>query len=133
MPAIQHSTAVHELVPLLFVDDIQLCVGFYVDKLGFKVEAKWEPDGALAWCKLRRDGSALMLQLATEEDRPANERGGGVYFYFDCEDVDGMYAEVVARGLKVKPPKAAHYGQTQISVRDPGGYYLWFQSPTTSA
>ena len=133
MPAIQHSTAVHELVPLLFVDDIQVGAGFYVDKLGFQVEAKWEPDGALAWCKLRRDGSALMLQQATDEDRPANERVGGVYFYFDCEDVDRMYAEVVARGLKVKPPKVAHYGQKQISVRDPSGYSLWFQSPATSA
>jgi uncharacterized glyoxalase superfamily protein PhnB len=132
MPAIQHSTAVRELVPLLFVDDIQLCVGFYVDKLGFKVEARWEPEGALAWCKLRRDGSAIMLQQANDEDGPANERGRGVYFYFDCDDVDTMYADVVARGLKVKPPKVAYYGLKQISVRDPSGYNLWFQSSAKS-
>ena len=125
----QPTAAVRELIPLLFVDDIQGCVAFYVGKLGFAIEAKWEPQGALAWCKLRRDGAAIMLQQATDEDAPASQRGRGVDFYFNCDDVEAMYAEVVARGLNVEAPKESHYGEKQLSLRDPGGYSLCFQSP----
>jgi uncharacterized glyoxalase superfamily protein PhnB len=129
MNTAQHSSLVRELVPLLFVDDIQSCVAFYVDKLGFTMQGTWEPDGKLTWCKLRRDGSAIMLQLATDEDGAAGERGRGIIFYFNCRDVDAMYAEVVARGLAVNVPRVVFYGEKQLSLRDPDGYSLCFQSP----
>jgi len=126
---ITKTAIVRELVPLLFVDDIQSCVDFYIHKLGFSMEMKWEPGGKLAWCRLRRDQSAIMLQQACAEDGPANQRGRGIGFYFNCDDVNAMYADVLARGLKVDPPKAAHYGENQLSLRDPGEYSLIFQSP----
>jgi uncharacterized glyoxalase superfamily protein PhnB len=128
----EKTAVVRELVPLLFVDDMRLSADFYMEKLGFVMEQKWEPQGKLAWCKLRRDGSAIMLQQANEEDGPAGERGRGIGFYFNCDDVDAMYAEVVARGLAVKPPEVAHYGEKQMSVRDPDGYSLCFQSPAAA-
>jgi len=131
MNTAQHSSVVHELVPLLFVDDIQSCVAFYIEKLAFTMQAKWEPDGKLTWCKLRRDGSAIMLQKACEEDGPAGARGRGIIFYFNCHDVDAMYAELVARDLIVNLPKVAFYGEKQLSLRDPDGYSLCFQSPAT--
>jgi uncharacterized glyoxalase superfamily protein PhnB len=131
MNTAQHSSVVHELVPLLFVDDIQSCVVFYIEKLAFTMQAKWEPDGKLTWCKLRRDGSAIMLQKACEEDGPAGARGRGIIFYFNCHDVDAMYAELVARDLIVNLPKVAFYGEKQLSLRDPDGYSLCFQSPAT--
>jgi uncharacterized glyoxalase superfamily protein PhnB len=133
MSVVQQTAVVRELAPLLFVDDIQLCAAFYMDKLGFEMVGKWEPQGKLAWCKLRRDGAVIMLQQACEEDGPAGERGRGIGFYFNCDDVDAMYGEVVARGLTVNPPKAAFYGEKQLSLRDPGGYSLCFQSPVARA
>jgi glyoxylase I family protein len=131
MNTAQHSSVVRELVPLLFVDDIQSCAAFYTDKLGFTMHAKWEPDGELTWCKLRRDGSAIMLQQACNEDGPISVRGRGIIFYFNCHDVDARYAEVVARGLTVNLPQVVFYGEKQLSLRDPDGYGLCFQSPAT--
>jgi hypothetical protein len=61
-----------------------------MDKLGFTIQGRWEPDGRLAWCMLRRDGSAVMLQQACDEDGPAGERGRGIIFYFTSDDVDMM-------------------------------------------
>ena len=133
MSAPQQPAVMRDVVPLLFVDDIHLCVAFYVNTLGFAIEGKWEPEGTLAWCKLRRDRSAIMLQQACEEDGPAGERGRGIVFYFNCDDVDAFYAEVVARGLSVSPPEVAFYGEKQLSLRDPGGYSLCFQSPAEPA
>ncbi len=128
MSVADKPASVYELVPLLFVDDIQLCVAFYVDKLGFTLQQRWDPDGKLSWCRLRRDKSAVMLQQATEEDGPASERGRGIGFYFNCDDVEAMYAEVTSRGLMVNPLKVTYYGEKQLSLRDPGGYSLIFQS-----
>ena len=117
-----------EIVPLLFVDDITACVSFYVDILGFAIQRKWEPDGKLAWCRLGRDSASLMLQKACDEDGPADTRGRGIGFYFNCDNIDALYAEFTSRGLQAAPPKAAYYGEKQLTLRDPAGYNITFQS-----
>jgi lactoylglutathione lyase len=132
MPLSLRTAIVRELVPLLAVEDINRSVIFYESKLGFSIAMKWEPEGKLEWCRLERDGSAVMLQQACEEDGPAVGRGRGVGFFFNCDDVDAMHAELVANGLNVDPPKLAFYGLNQLFVTDPDGYELCFQSPQES-
>ena len=53
MPPVQRAT-IRELVPLLFVADIQRSLAFFRDQLGFEVTASWELAGNLAWCRLAR-------------------------------------------------------------------------------
>jgi uncharacterized glyoxalase superfamily protein PhnB len=129
MPLIQRATTVRELVPLLYVQDINSSMGFYRDHLGFEVAVKWEPDGKLAWCRLQRDDSALMLQQADDEDEPQG-RGRGISFYFVCDDAGAIHTEFSQRGLCLDPPKFAFYGMNQVFVKDPDGYELCFESPT---
>src|SRR5688500_6023619 len=101
MPAIHPAAAVTEVVPLLFVDDAARSAAFYRDTLGFEMTGSWEPEGKLAWCRMRRGGAVLMLQQACpEEDGPAAARGRGVEFFFTCDDADAVYAELTANGLK---------------------------------
>jgi lactoylglutathione lyase len=128
MTSVEGVAAIRELVPLLFVQDITASVAFYVDQLGFTLAAKWEPNGKLAWCRVARDGSAIMLQQAEDEDGPAEGRGRGIGFYFNCDSVDAIYAEFSGRGLVLKQPKVTYYGEKQINLRDPDGYSLCFQS-----
>jgi len=123
------STPVHELVPLLYVEDIQRSLAFYRDKLGFAMSQSWEPDGELAWCRLERGGAALMLQQACEEDGPPQARGRGTAFYFHCEDADAEHARLSAAGLALAPPSTAFYGMRQLLLQDPDGYQLCFQHP----
>lgn len=121
--------AIQELVPLLFVEDIVRTAAFYQQRLGFEMTMKWEPAGKLSWCRLERGGAALMLQQALpEEDGPAEGRGRGVGFYFNCDDADGMHADLASRGLSLAAPQAAFYGMNQLFVKDPDGYELCFQS-----
>lgn len=123
------AAKVTELVPLLFVDEIAKSVAFY-DLLGFKMVARWETeDGTLGWCRMQRDGAAVMLQQATEEDAPATGRGQGVGFYFLCDDVDALHTELTSRGILVAAPVVMFYGMKQIFPKDPDGYELCFQSP----
>jgi len=123
------AATIQEIVPLLFVGDINRSAAFYQDRLGFAMTMKWEPAGKLSWCRLERGGAALMLQQALpEEDGPAEGRGRGVGFYFNCVDADAMHADLASRGLPVAAPQASFYGMNQIFVKDPDGYELCFQS-----
>jgi uncharacterized glyoxalase superfamily protein PhnB len=120
--------AVGEIVPLLFVADIQRSVEFYCGALGFDLAQTWAPDGKLAWCRMERGNSALMLQQACEEDGPAAGRGRGVSFYFLCDNADVLCDEFRAAGLALDTPKVAFYGMNQLFVKDPDGYELCFQN-----
>jgi uncharacterized glyoxalase superfamily protein PhnB len=122
--------AIRELVPLLFVEDAARSADFYRERLGFALAQSWAPEGTLAWCRLVRDGAAVMLQQACpEDDGPAEGWGRGVVFYFNCDDAAAMHADLASRGLSIAPPQAAFYGMNQVRVRDPDGYELCFQSP----
>ena len=127
MPVAHRTTGIRELAPLLFVQDIARSVAFY-QQLGFKLAGTWEPDGKLAWCRLERTGSAVMLQQAEEEDGPAEGRGRGVGLFFTCDDVDALHGEFVSADVKIAPPQVAFYGMKQIFLKDPDGYDLCFES-----
>lgn len=122
------AAVISELVPLLYVDNVDDSVAFYRDQLGFRLAATWEPDGKLAWCRMEREGAAVMLQQACDEDGPADQRGRGVGFFFHCDDAAAFHRELAVRGLSVAPPELAFYGMTQVFVKDPDGYQLCFQS-----
>ena len=133
MSVARARAAVSELVPLLFVEDTGRAVAFYRDTLGFEMTGSWEPEGKLAWCRMRRGGAVVMLQQACpEEDGPAAGRGRGVEFFFTCDDADAVFAELAAKGLKLKPPEVAFYGMKQLFLKDPDGYSLCFQNPVSN-
>lgn len=125
------TATVNDLIPLLFVEDIGRSLAFYRDQLGFSMVEKWEPDGKLAWCRLSRGGATLMLQQANDEDGPAAGRGRGIGFYFLCDDAVAVHAEFTAAGLTLAPPAVAFYGMQQLYLKDPDGYDLCFQNPTS--
>jgi uncharacterized glyoxalase superfamily protein PhnB len=128
MAIVHQSATIQDLIPLLFVEDMDGSLAFYRDQLGFDVAEKWEPEGKIAWCRLVRGGATLMLQEACEEDGPAAGRGRGVGFFFHCDDADTVHIELCAKGLLLDPPTTAFYGMKQLFFKDPDGYELCFQS-----
>jgi glyoxylase I family protein len=58
---------------------------------------------------------------------------GDTCIYFGWEDLDRLYAELVAKGVKLNPPKVAPYGMKQLYVTDPDGFGLCFQWPVAQA
>lgn len=129
MSEIASATPIHDLVPLLSVQEINRSAAFYRNQLGFVMTNIWEPNANLIWCRLERGGAAIMLQQADAEDGPSENRGHGVHFYFNCGDIDALYAELAQRGLQLNPPIVAFYGLKQVFLADPDGYQLCFQSP----
>jgi len=130
MAVTERRARVHQMWPLLVVQDISRSIGFYRDQLGFVLVGSAESNGKVYWCRMERQGSVLMLQQADEEDGPAEGRGRGVSLYFICDDSESMHAELAARGLQLNPPSVAYYGMKQLFVPEPDGYSICFESPT---
>jgi uncharacterized glyoxalase superfamily protein PhnB len=78
---------------------------------------------------LCRDEVALHLLAAQETKRiPGN---GGICVFVD--DVDGVYAELAARGANViKPPQNYDYGMRDFDVLDLDGNHLTFGQASPS-
>jgi len=129
---------IHGVAPLLQVFDMPTSLHFYRDVLGFTVWGSSEPGDNCNWCGLKLHGAEVMLNTAYEaEYRPQAPEAARIAahedtcLFFGCEDLEAAYQHVLAHGIEAKPPKVAPYGMKQLWFKDPDGYGLCFQWPTT--
>ena len=120
------------LVPLLRVSDMERSVRYYTHGLGCTMKHSWVVDGDLRWCWLVLGTAALMLQQLVQDGGPAQELGGGVCLYFNCDDAIAVYRSLLGREVAVSEPQVGN-GMWEIFLRDPDGYRLSFISPTDVA
>jgi lactoylglutathione lyase len=124
---------VTQVVPFLWVSDMQRSVRYYVDGLGFTITLKWEPDGKLRWCCMTKGRAAIMLQEfwkdGSHPGQPDGKLGQGVSLNFQCEDALAIYRDVTSRGIEAQEPFVGNALWT-FSLSDPDGYRLEFASPT---
>lgn len=121
-----------ESVPFFGVTDMAASLRFWRDGLGFRVALSWEPggDGKIAWCRLERDGAALMLQEYAPGRRPEGKLGLGVSVCFMCTDALALHKEATARGLAVRAEPFVGNNLWVVGFVDPDGYVVDFESPT---
>jgi lactoylglutathione lyase len=120
------------VVPFFMVADIPTSLRFYIDGLGFTLKNKWTPHSPdqIIWCWLELGGASLMLQQYTPGRIPAETRGVGSSIWFQCKDSVVLYREFLSRGLSPKEPFVGN-GLWDVSITDPDGYHLHFESPTS--
>ena len=133
MAGTQQRAKVSQAVPFFRVSDMQASLRFYVDGLGFEIYEKWDHDGTIRWCWLRRDNVALMLQDLPQENGTTRTLDGtlglGVSIMFLCDDAIALYRECKARGLQPSKPFVGN-SMWVTSLRDPDGYRIEFESRT---
>ena len=122
-----------QVVPFLGVTDMERSLRFYFDGLGFTIMNKWEPEGRIRWCWLRRGGASIMLQEFVKEghggQRPEGVLGQGVNLCFQCEDAVALYRQLRSRGLEAREPFVGN-SMWVTGLSDPDGYKLDFESAT---
>jgi lactoylglutathione lyase len=119
---------VQQAVPFLRVTNMAASVHFY-EQLGFAITRRWEPAGSLRWCWLEHGAASLMLQDARLE----GTLGVGVSICFMCTDAIAIHDDVAARGVAPAEDPCVGNGLWVVSYRDPDGYRIDFESPTTVA
>src|SRR5262249_11406979 len=122
--------AIKRITPLLFVPEIEPCVKFWTQCLGF-ANAVEGPDGSkLAFVSLQRDGTEIMYQsyASVEKDVPAIARAvrkGPTFLYIEVDSLDVINAAV--KGAEVyMPERTTFYGAREIGIKDPAGHCITF-------
>lgn len=120
-----------QLTPVIVVDQVEPCVPFWVDRLGFKqVHAIPGPDGKLVFGSVERDGVEIMYQTRASviADHPAMAQelnGRSIVLFITVGDVDAV-EKALAGAPIVKAKHQTFYGSTEIYVREPGGNTVGF-------
>ena len=121
------------LTPVLIVDAIEPCLGFWTGRLAFHITAE-VPDGShLGFVILQKDGVEVMYQTRQSilNDAPGvlpTSRGHSTALFMEVSDLDD-----VARALDglpiVLPRRRTFYGMDEIGVKEPGGHVVIFAQP----
>jgi catechol 2,3-dioxygenase-like lactoylglutathione lyase family enzyme len=107
---------------VFIVKDMVKSIEHYRDALGFSVTFQY--GNPTFYACLCRDEVALHLLAAHETSKRLPGNGGICVF---VKDVDGVHAELAARGAKViKPPQDYDYGMRDFDVVDLDGNQLTF-------
>ena len=118
------------LAPVLLVEDIEPCVEFWRDRLGFAVETEVPEGDKLGFVILSADDVRVMYQsrASLKKDVPALADQDFVscnVLYISVSSIDDI--EKRLEGIeKVVPRRETFYGATEIAVRDPAGYVVSF-------
>ena len=127
----QHSPSLKQLTPVLIVDEVEPCLEFWVDRLGFEVTNRVPGDnGKLVFASVQQGSIEIMYQTRASvlEDLPAAARdltGHSVSLFITVGDLDAI--ENSLRGVPVvKPRHQTFYGSTEIYVKEPGGNTVGF-------
>ena len=119
-----------KVTPILVVDAIEPCLGFWTERLGFTVNAQVPEGDRLGFVILQRDGVEVMYQTRSgiAADVPsvaASGAGSRTLLFIEVSDVND-----VARRLEgvevVVPMRTTFYGAREIFVRAPCGTVVGF-------
>jgi uncharacterized glyoxalase superfamily protein PhnB len=131
MPTSATQPALGHLTPVLVVDQVEPCIHFWVDRLGFTAENQVPGnDGRLVFASVKRGDMEVMYQTRTSviADRPASAAeltGHSTALFITTEDLDAV--ERALDGVPVVQPRhTTFYGSTEIYVREPGGNTVGF-------
>jgi len=123
------NTNVKQVVPFLWVTDIERSVKFYTEGLNFEMINKWVDKDKLRWCWLQWGGAAIMLQEYLPERIPQIKRGEGVSVCFQCTDAVAIYHDALSKNIVASEPEVGNSMWVTLII-DPDGYKLDFESHT---
>jgi uncharacterized glyoxalase superfamily protein PhnB len=120
---------VKRLTPILYTDDVEACVKFWVERMHFEVTAE-VPDGErLAFAALQTGTIELMYGSYASLDKEPSvagsyQRGTG-FLFLEVDHLDWVLAAM--RGVPIVMPVHETFdGSTEFTVKDPAGRLITF-------
>ena len=118
------------LTPVLLVDEIEPCLAFWTDRLGFQKVSEVPHGDRLGFVILVRDGVQIMYETRAlmAEDLPELASGatpGSTILYIDVSNIE-QTVEALDGVDVVVPLRQTNYGRAEIYVREPAGNVVAF-------
>jgi uncharacterized glyoxalase superfamily protein PhnB len=126
-----NTFGLQHLTPVLVVDELEPCLRFWTDRLGFIAESQVPGEnGKLAFASVKAGNVEVMYQtrasVLAERPEAADEFvGHSTVLFITVEDLDRI-EKAVAGAPVVKPRHDTFYGSTEIYVKEPGGNLVGF-------
>lgn len=124
------TMTVRKITPILFAKEIEPCLKFWMDRLGF-VKTIDVPDGdKLGFAILQKGSIELMYQSYASGEKDitsisADVRKGPSFLYVEVENLDEIITAI--KGVDVAMPvRTTFYGSREIGIRDPAGHVVIF-------
>jgi uncharacterized glyoxalase superfamily protein PhnB len=121
---------VKKITPVLLVDEVESCVRFWKEQLGFEVAIEVPEGNKIGFVSLQKAGVELMYQsyASVEKDSSFSAQGyakGPSFLYIEVDSLDEVMA--TTKGARVvMPERKTFYGAREIGVKDPAGHVLTF-------
>ena len=108
--------------PVLAVRDAPNAREFYVSRLGFNEDWRYEDEGRLRIVQVSRQGCELILS----DQWPEEAGRGRIFVSLDDPEFASIERELADRGV---PAKADWWGYDLLAVEDADGNRIWFPRP----
>ena len=122
---------VKKLTPVLFVENVEPCVKFWVERLSFQKTAEVPDGGKIAFAMLQKGNVELMYQSYDSADKDVGTtisqvaRKGPTFLFVEVDNLEETISAV--NGMEVVMPKRnTFYGSTEIGIKDPAGHWITF-------
>jgi len=126
-----NTFGLQHLTPVLVVDEVEPCLRFWTEKLGFTAENQVPGDnGKLVFASAKAGDVEVMYQtrasvLAERPEAAGEFVGHSTVLFITVEDL-GRVEAAVSGAPVVKPRHDTFYGTTELYVREPGGNVVGF-------
>jgi uncharacterized glyoxalase superfamily protein PhnB len=127
---------VKRITPILYAKEVEPCVRFWVERLGFEKTVE-VPDGDhIGFAILRKGELELMYQrLGDSKDdfTRMNVAGKGpTFLYVEVASLDATLEAM--RGIQIAiPVHETFYGMNEFGVKDPAEHFILFAQPADAA
>jgi|SRR5262245_40463720 len=128
---IANTFGLQRLTPVLVVDEVEPCLRFWTEKLGFTAENQVPGDnGKLVFASVKAGDVEVMYQtrasVLAEQPGSADQLAGhSIVLFITVDDLDRI-EKAVADAPVVKPRHDTFYGSSEMYVREPGGNLVGF-------
>jgi len=118
-----------KLTPLLYVEEIEPVLPFWVDRLGFQKTVELPEGDKLGFVILAHGDIQIMYQTraSVQQDVPelAGSPMGGSFLFMEVDDLNRI--EELLKGIQpVVPRRTTFYGADELIVREPAGNTVTF-------
>jgi uncharacterized glyoxalase superfamily protein PhnB len=129
-PQKENHMSVNKITAVLLVEEVEPCISFWVDRLGFQKTMEVPEGSKIAFVILQKGNIELMYQTfdSVKKDDPNFAdimRKGPTFLYVEVSNIDETIAAL--KGVPVVMPlRTTFYGAKEIGVKDPGNHIITF-------
>ena len=121
---------IKKITSLLFAEEIEPCLKFWMERLGFEKTIDVPEGNKLAFAILQKDGVELMYQTYSSAEKDISAvspevRKGPSFLYVEVENLDQIVSAMKGAEV-VMPVRTTFYGAREIGIRDPTGHIVTF-------